>query len=195
MKLLFGILLALPVVVLAQQADPQKGAAEFMIKGTVKGLPDGSRVSLTDVNNPTDTLASASVKTGQFALNGHVGEPNLYELNLDAARKKVPLFIGNDKMTLTGSTDDLTHLKTSGSPSNDDFTAFQTEFSPYFSRLNTLTQALNGAQGHIAREDPRIQQYKLLTDSIFTILDRFIAKRPASYVSAFVLVVVNQLTD
>jgi peroxiredoxin len=195
MKLLFGILLALPVVVLAQQGNPQKAAARFLISGNVKGLPDASRVSLTDVNNPTDTLASATVKTGQFVLNGHVDEPNLYELNLDGVKKKVPLFIGNDKMELSGNTDDLTHLKTSGSPSNDDFTAFQTGFGPYFSRLNTLTQALNGTQGHIAREDPRLQQYKLLTDTILMTLDQFIGKRPASYVSAFVLVVVNQLTD
>src|SRR6185437_9035241 len=82
-----------------------------------------------------------------------------------------------------------------GSPSNDDFTAFQAEFGPYFIRLNGLTQELNAAQGHISTEDPRLQAYKHLTDTIFTVLDQFIAKRPSSYVSAFILVVVNQLTD
>lgn len=191
MKLFFTLLLTLPVVVIAQQGGP----AQFTLTGDVKGLPDNSRVSLTDVNNPTDTVATSKVKDGQFVLNGHVGEPNLYELNFDAARKKIPLFMGNDRMQLSGSADDLSQMKTTGSPSNDDFTEFQATFGPYFNRLSNLTQSLNAAQGHISRDDPRLQSYKQLSDSIFIILDAFIQKRPSSYVSPFVLVVVNQLTD
>jgi len=69
---------------LAQQA----GESKFAITGNVKGLEDNSTVFLTDANNPTDTLAAAQVKMGQFVLNGHVPEPNLYEINSAALKRR-----------------------------------------------------------------------------------------------------------
>src|SRR5580692_7183124 len=128
MKLFFGVLLAFPVVGLAQgAATPSQGAAgpSFTIAGGVKGLPDNSKVSVTDVSNPTDTVTATTVKDGKFVLNGHVTEPNLYEINFDAAKKKVPLFMGNDKMSVSGSVADIAGIRTTGSSSNDDFVAFQ----------------------------------------------------------------------
>src|ERR1700761_3611574 len=126
MKLFFGVLLALPVVSVAQQA----GTPQFTLKGKVQGLPENSRVALTDGSNPTDTVAEAHVKNGEFVLKGHVSEPNLYEINFDAAKKKTPLFMGDDKIQLSGDVENLAALKATGSPSNDDFVAFQTEFTP-----------------------------------------------------------------
>src|ERR1700743_2579804 len=123
MKLFFGVLLALPVVGMAQQGvTPQ-----FTITGKVEGLPENSRVALTDGSNPTDTVAEARIKNGEFILKGHVSEPNLYEVNFDAAKKKTPLFMGDDKMQMSGDVNDLTGLKTSGFPSNDYFVTFQHE--------------------------------------------------------------------
>src|SRR5580698_6570867 len=135
MKLFFGVLLALPMVGLAQgAAAPSQGgvAPSFTIAGDVKGLAENSKVSVTDVSNPTDTVASTMVKEGKFVLSGHVTEPNLYEINFDAAKKKVPLFMGNDKMSISGDVEDIAGLKTAGSLSNDDFVAFQATFTPYF---------------------------------------------------------------
>lgn len=203
MKLFFGVLLALPMVGLAQNtktpASPKmdaKGGAEakFTITGTVTGATENSRVSLTDASNPTDTVAQSRVKGGQFVLSGHVPEPNLYELNFDAAKKKAPLFMGNDKMSISGSTEDIKTLKVSGSSSNDDFVAFQELFNPYFSRLNALMTTANSPAG-AAIKDSLFRQYKKLTDSIFVVIDQFVAKKSSSYVTPFVLVVVNQLTE
>jgi thiol-disulfide isomerase/thioredoxin len=190
MKLIFGVLLALPVVGLAQQAT----TPQFSLTGHVQGLPEDSRVALTDGSNPTDTLAEARVKGGAFVLVGHVSEPNLYEVNFDAAKKKTPLFMGNDKMQMSGSVDNLTGLKTMGSSSNDDFTTFQTEFTPYFQELNAIVAKGNTPAG-MAIRDSLTRVIKQVSDSIFQALDQFIKQRPNSYVSPFVLVVVNQLTE
>ncbi|HEV2480349.1 MAG TPA: TlpA disulfide reductase family protein [Puia sp.] len=190
MKLFFGVLLALPVVSLAQQA----GMPQFTLTGKVQGLPENSRVALTDGSNPTDTVAEAKVKDGEFVLKGHISEPNLYEINFDAAKKKTPLFMGDDKMQLSGSIDDLAGLKTTGSPSNDDFVAFQEEFTPYFKELNALVAKGNSTE-YISKRDSLSQRIKQVSDSIFIVLDQFIKEKPNSYVSPFVLVVVNQLTE
>src|SRR5688500_17835389 len=76
----------IPVGLLAQQ----KG---FVITGTITGLADNTKVSLTDANNPSDTIAKADVTKGSFVLKGTVAEPNLYQLNFGGAGKKAVLFI------------------------------------------------------------------------------------------------------
>src|ERR1700742_4112794 len=124
MKVVLAAILAMPIVGLGQNAAEPK----FEMTGHVSGLTEHSLVFVTDPNNPTDTLAQSMVKDGAFVLHGHVAEPNLYELNFNAVGKKTPLFMGNDKMTLTGSVDDLKELKVTGSSSNDDFLEFQRQF-------------------------------------------------------------------
>jgi thiol-disulfide isomerase/thioredoxin len=189
MKLFLGILLALPVLGFSQTPGPG-----FTIQGKLAGLPEGSRVFVTDASNPTDTVAGGLVKAGQFVVSGHVSEPNLYEVNFAAAKKKLPLFIGNDKMSMSGSVAEIAAIRTSGSPTNDDFVAFQSMFTPYFTRLNGIMSLANTPAGAV-KKDSLFKAYKRLTDSIFISVDAFIAKRQHSFVSPFVLVVVNQLTE
>ena len=184
------ILLAFPLFSLAQNA----GDAKFVITGNVKGVEENSIVFLTDVSNPTDTVAQAPVKTGQFVLSGHVTEPNLYEINFGSAKKKTALFMGNDKITITGTTDDLKGLQARGSSSNDDFMEFQKTFNPYFARLNAVTQLANSPAGAKSK-DSLFKVFKNIGDTVQQQEDQFIGKRKSSYVSPFVLVVLSQLSE
>jgi peroxiredoxin len=190
MKLFLAAMLAIPMLSLAQNVTEP----HFTITGQVSGLPDNTAVCVTDVSNPTDTLDHSAVKGGQFVLTGHVSEPNLYEVNFLAVKKKVPLFIGNDKINLSGTADDMKGIKATGSPSNDDFVEFQTLFNPYFARVNSVMGLANSPDGAKIK-DSLFRVYKSLTDSIFITLDGFIQRKNTSYVSAFVLIVVNQLTE
>ena len=94
-KLIVGFFL-IPVVVFAQQ----KG---FVITGTITGLTESSKVSLTDLNKPNDTLAKGVVSKGTFVLKGTIAEPNLHQLNFDVASKKAVVFMGNDQITIKGN--------------------------------------------------------------------------------------------
>jgi peroxiredoxin len=191
---------AMPLYSLAQNAT---GAAEprYVIHGRVAGVADSSTVCVTDVSNPMDTLSYAIVKNGVFVLAGHLSEPNLYEVNFLATKKKIPLFIGNDKMEMTGTVEDLKGIKVTGSATNDDFTEFQTTFNPYFMRLNMAMGMLRSPEGLTTqeaitrRQDSLRREIQNTTDTVFAVLDKFIQKKPNSYVSAFVLIVVNQLTE
>ncbi|MBS1603683.1 MAG: TlpA family protein disulfide reductase [Bacteroidetes bacterium] len=102
--------------------------------------------------------------------------------------------MGNDKMTISGSTEELKELKVSGSSSNDDFVEFQRLFNPYFVRLNSVMGVANSPAG-ASKKDSLFQVYKKLTDTIFIRIDGFVAQKKSSYVTPFVLVVVNQLTE
>ncbi len=190
MKRFLAALMTMPLFGLAQPA----AGPNFTISGQVSGLPDNSVVCLTKVSSQTDTVTYSAVKGGQFVLTGHVPEPDLYEVNFLAVKKKVPLFIGNDKINLSGTADDMRGIKATGSSSNDDFVEFQTIFNPYFARLNAVMGIANSPAG-AGSKDSLFLVYKGLTDSIFITLDGFIRRKTESYVSPFVLIVVSQLTE
>src|SRR5579863_3414520 len=138
MKILFGlmaVIVAMPLFGAAQNG----GEPRFVINGRVTGVPDHSMVCVTEeTSSQIDTLSYAMVKGGAFVLAGHVSEPNFYFVNFLAAKKKMPLFIGNDKMTMSGAIEDLNGIKVTGSPSADDFMEFQTTFNTVFNRLNAV---------------------------------------------------------
>ena len=201
-KFFAGIFMALPLLALAQESATPVGngtvsssdSAVFAITGNVKGLTESSTVYLTDVSNPTDTVAVTTVKNGQFVLSGHVYEPNLFEVNFGSAQKKTPLFMGNDKISLSGSVADLKSIKATGSSSHADFLEFQAKFNPYFARLNSVIGLANSPEGAKSK-DSLFRVYKKLADTVQIALDQYIKKKPSSYVSAFVLVVLSQVSE
>src|SRR5688572_25198840 len=122
MKNLLMLMLMLPLALTAQDG--------FEITGTITGLPENSRVTLTNVNKQTDTLARAVVNNGTFVLKGKIEEPNLYQLNMDGASKKAVLFIGNEKATIKGSVESTQQMEVNGSAFHKDFQEMQAIFNP-----------------------------------------------------------------
>jgi peroxiredoxin len=187
-------LLILAVALIGFASAQNVKAPGFIINGHIKGLAEKSAVFITDANKPTDTLARSAVKDGAFVLKGHVAEPNLYELNFGGVEKKTVLFIGNENVKLEGSAADLAALKVSGSASHDDFMNFQKTFSPYFAQLNVLSKLANSPEGALKR-DSIGEAYSSIAVTVESKIDSFIAQRKSSYVSPFILVVTNQLSD
>src|SRR5258708_20130968 len=102
--------------------------------------------------------------------------------------------MGNDKITMTGTADNLKEMQAKGSSSNDDFMEFRKTFNPYCARLNTVTQLAN-SPGGVKSKDSLFKVFKSVADTVQTQLDLFIQTRKSSYVSPFVLVVLSQLSD
>ncbi len=182
-KLLVGMLF-LPVFALAQKG--------FEIKGTISGLPENSRVSLNNLNKPGDTVARGVVTNGNFELKGAVEEPNLYQLVLDGASKKAVLFIGNDKVTLSGSVDNVQSFQVKGSSTHNDFQEMQTIFNPMMQKLMTLNQKIQGTPG-IQRDDSLFVDYRKQYDEVIAAVERFVKSKKSSPLSAFLLVITREL--
>src|SRR5687767_5033908 len=134
MKFVLVAILSLPLITFGQKTP----GAGFEITGSVTALPDQSKVSVTDINNPTDTLARAVMSKGAFVLKGVMKEPNLVQLNFDGAQKKSVLFIGNEKIAVSGDASNIQELTVKGSPIHNDFMSFQQIFNPLFKRLSEL---------------------------------------------------------
>jgi peroxiredoxin len=175
------------------QAQQQKPAG-FRIEGHVKGMTEKSLVSVTDANKPTDTLARGVVRNGMFVLNGRVNEPSLLILNFSSAQKKFSLFIGNESVTINGDIENLAALQVKGSASETDFIAFEQTFNNYFAQLNQLSQLSNTPEA-ASKRDSIGQAYQKIAIEIQSNVDHFIQQKSSSYVSPFLLVVVNQLSD
>ena len=190
MKKIFCWILAFPLLVEAQTAT----GPGFQITGNLTGLSDQSVVSLTDANNPKDTLVKTLAKDGHFVLTGHLPQPNIFELNLVGAKKKTILFIGNDKVDISGSVGDLKELTVKGSPSQDDFMEFQKIFNPYIMQLNAINQLANSPQG-AAKGDSISKAYAEVVSAVQMAQDHFLENKKSSYVSPFMLIVLSQLSD
>lgn len=185
MKKLILAFLLIPVGLLAQQ----KG---FVISGTVSGLPDNSKVYLTDMNNATDTVARATVQKGNFVLKGTVAEPNLHQLNFDVAGKKAVLFMGNESFSVKGNIDNVQNLEVKGSPVNNDFVEFQNIFNPLFKKLTEQNQKMY-ANPQAQKNDSMITAYRKTYESIVSAIDKFILNKKSSPVAPFLLVVTSEL--
>jgi peroxiredoxin len=186
---LIFILTPITCLVMAQ-AKPR----EFRIAGRIVGLEDNSVVAMSDANKPSDTIARAVVKMGEFFLAGQVAEPNLFVLNFLSAQKKATVFIGNDNVQVSGDVDNLAGIKVNGSASEKDFLVFENTFNPLFAQINQISQMAGTVSG-AAKKDSLSFAYQTQSMLIQSKVDSFIRDHNSSYVSPFLLVVVNQLSD
>jgi peroxiredoxin len=189
-----NIILLLGIIFTTGVQAQQTSQAGFRVEGHIRGLEDRSVVSLTDANKPGDTLARTTVKGGVFVLSGRLNEPNLLNLNFINARKKTSIFIGNETVTINGDLSNLSDLQMKGSASELDFQAFQRIFNPNFTQINQLSQLANSPEG-VDKKDSIANAYRQEVMAIQVKVDSFIYLRKSSYVSPFLLVVVNQLSD
>lgn len=182
MKIGFLLCLMLPLLGITQE--------KIQIKGKIKGLSDGSTVSLTNVNQPDDTLGKAIVRQGKFLIKSEIKESMLVSLNL-APGKTILTFIDGSKSRLKGDVANTKAIRWRGSASVNDFTAFKKGFDPLFEKVVSINQQVR-QQGWTDSLSVTLDGIK---DTIQQSIDQFIGKRSSSPVSAFLLAATYQLND
>ncbi|MET0462915.1 MAG: TlpA disulfide reductase family protein [Chitinophagaceae bacterium] len=176
------LLCLLPLVTAAQE--------KVTIKGKLKGLKDSTVIYITDVNNPTDTIAVDTSRNGKFYLKGKLNEPMLVNISL-GADKPLMTFLTASNIRITGKAGSTDQLKVTGSSSYKDFAEFQKTFDPLFKRLMGINQQLQMGM----RSDSLITAAEKKRDSIQVAIDRFVEKHRSSPVSAFLLAATYQLSE
>jgi len=194
MKKWIVLILCLPVFpylggLATAQKNPGKG---FVIQASIEGLADKSVVTLNDLNNPGDTVASAVVKNGSFTLKGVINEPNLYQLNFNSVQKKAILFLSNNAVAMKGNIENVQNLHITGSAVQTDFIEFQNTFNPLFQKLTELNQQIS-AKPEIQRDDSLMVTYMSILEKIKSSVEQFVSSKSASPVAPFVLVVTGEL--
>lgn len=158
-------------------------AQKLTLNGTIEGMPDNTKIILLDLEKSSAVIAQATSKSGSFTLSGKVDGPSILGL-MAGDSLKTALFLGNDDVKVTGKMQQkMDDWKFTGSKTQDDFTEFQNLFVPEFERINQLGIAQQSGAGG----DSLANAMKTVTDNIQKNVDAFIAKHPASPVSAMVL--------
>lgn len=184
MKRLLLLAVLIPCLVSAQTQKVVKTKG-YVITGNITGLPD-TRVKIM---NGTDTTALASTisKAGKFTLKGSIPEPELLYITA-GTQQPVFIYLENSKINITGTYTDLKNIKITGSKSHDDLLVFDNTFNPRVVELNK-TATLLQTQGQQTNYDSLYKRYQTISKDIQDNIDAYIAKRPKSHVSPFMLYV------
>lgn len=184
MKPIFFILLVFPFVAFAQNG--------FVITGNIAGVSDGE-VKITSVQEDAQVIAKAPVKGGSFTVKGNIPEPGLYYITIGKEQPQ-HVFLENTAIKISGSKKDIKNLKIEGSPSHEDFDQFRKIFNPIIGELSGKAALINRASDEASRTN-LMRQYDSIGGVIQQAIDRFIAAKPASFVSPFLLFVTAQIAE
>lgn len=182
MKACALFLLLLPFLAQAQN--------KLTVTGKVTGLKEGTWVLLTDPNKPGDTIAKAKVINGVFVLNAKLKEPALVNF-IFSDKKNLMTFLANSSVKIRGDVNKLTDLNVTGSATYTDFKAFQKKFDPIFEKLMQTNQQLRMGM----QSDSLVLVMSNTRDTMQKEIDKYIAVRRSSPVSAFLIAATLQLTD
>ncbi|MFM2326407.1 MAG: hypothetical protein RIR31_609 [Bacteroidota bacterium] len=143
MKRIFLLIVILPVLAFAQTkskakpkakvavaAKPTKAADEFFITGQIKGLADGT--SVTVLNGQTGAAESeTTISKEKFVLRGKLTAPDFKILMINKKQPYTTLFLDNSFITISGTAETLDKLIVSGSSAHQDFLDFNNSIQPY----------------------------------------------------------------
>jgi len=165
---------------------------KLTLTGNIDGLKDGTEVKLANLQNNDGSFVDQTKSVrGAFVLKGRLEEPTILGLMVGDSLKTA-VFLGNEHVRVDGSvTQDIDDWKYTGSALQNQFAAFQKFFTPNFQKINTLAQYLQMAAG----DDSLKFEFENLVNTVQNDVDAFIAKYPASPVSAMVILSTISLTD
>ncbi len=211
MKTMSFLLLLSPLFLNAQQVAVKQNSVSavkgFVIKGEIDGANKGAQIKLTNAYTGAEiALAEVSEKKMQvkkngklvtvtkkiFELKGTVTHPELALLYVDDLQP-FTLYVENGPITVSGSKKEMQKWKVAGSKSHTEFKGFEAVFTPLVQNLNGSAKQINEMPGGPAR-DSIMNLYNGLHISIQTEIDKYLTRHPSSYVSAFMLLVLMNLS-
>ena len=156
---------------------PAQARTSFDINGTLTGYPDGTSVDLLNGNTGAPE-ANAKLLNGKFHFTGKVNTPEFKVISVNGQQPFITLFLDNSLVNVTAANGQLQDAKVTGSPSHNDFAAYNLATKPY-------EQILMGA----GRPD-------LATATAATaVLDKFIASHKGSHITPLAMYREYQLSQ
>lgn len=176
-----------PISIMAQKTD-------FSISGTITGLADSTLVFLNNTSKPNEVYATDYSKGGKFLLKGQLWNNDLYQLSFIGYKDELELFMGAENVIINGLASRISKSKISGSKLNADYTLYNQRFNPIKERLNKLANTINKLAAGKQR-DSLVLKFNVERKNVVKELNKFIAEKPNSEVTAFVLYVVNPVLE
>ncbi len=180
------VVLCVALLPLLAGAQKKESTGEgFTLTGKIMGLPDNTVAYMTNTNSG-DTLAKTKVQNGTFTLRGKLDEVDARFINFPSLRKRVVVFMGNDRVNISGDTAHFNEVYITGSQAQSDYEEFLNNIKPLNDYVNYFRAQLQGPALQGSRDSTMIQLntvYGIYEETI----DRFITRKKNSPISALVL--------
>ncbi|HEX8333664.1 MAG TPA: TlpA disulfide reductase family protein [Segetibacter sp.] len=187
--LVFLLLFPVASIGLKAQTKTAETIKKFVLKGTLKDVPDSTLVFLSR-SGENEIFATGYSKKGSFTLFGTLPYSDIYQLSIVGNPTAAFLFIGNENVTVTGSAASLDKIQVSGSPAHSDYLVYKSRFGVLENQLNTLARTINQTQPGPQR-DALMDQFETGKQQVLKQVLKFVKERPASPVSAFLVYVTS----
>jgi peroxiredoxin len=134
-------------------------------------------------------LDSAELKNGECRFKGVVKDPDIRYLTVSNSKEKLPFFVENSVISITGSTDSIIQAKVAGSAVHDEFRVLQDNLD----KMDIQATALFDKSKEVEKTGQKAKADSLMTlsDQVFTSIDDqqkdFIKAHPASCISPYLL--------
>jgi len=99
------------------------------IQGELKNVPDNTMVTLID-GMANKVVDSAKPKEGKFELKAIVANTSIYVIGFSGAQQKIPVFVGNDNLSLVGDFKNQSAIEFKGSASHALYQSFMKTVNP-----------------------------------------------------------------
>ena len=112
----------------------QLSAQKLQIGAALQNLPEGTVVSLIDgmANKVVDSAKSVA---GKFTLGAKVDNPSIYVLSFAGLPAKIPVFVGNDQLNITGDISKAELIEYKGSATQDLYLVYMKALTPKIQSL------------------------------------------------------------
>ena len=171
------------------------GDDEFIITGSIKGVPNGKMVMLQRQDNTLGAISTDTVKVeeGKFKFEGKVTEPALYMVAVEGVQSKSFLILENGEINIEINKDSVFTNKLSGTYNNDQLSEFNANGSKIQKKLKAfekangdkMTEAMN--KKDTATIAQLRKQYSDIQSEMQKSSENYVKQHPKSFISALLV--------
>jgi thiol-disulfide isomerase/thioredoxin len=162
--------------VLTKTTAISKVADGFLINANVAGLADGTTIKMLNGSSGAEEQTT-TVQKGKFSFTGKTTNPDFKILGVNGQPPFITLFLDNSTVTVNAKAGGFETAEITGSPSHNDFAAFNTATVKY--------QDLFNGKG---RYDVAFM------NEAASVIEKFVSTHSASYISPLAIYRHNQIT-
>lgn len=164
----------------------------FTVKADLKGLPEGTQMSLGSVDGKT--LATGKLTNGTVTLKGVLPGTDLVKLMAASSQQAVELMMNNETVTVSGNWTDPNSFVIKGAAAQADFDAFRKALYPYLTQRNTAVSNANQTTD-MAKKREYMAEINRIDVVVPNVVLQFAKEKPASAVSTWALFFTSPLFE
>jgi peroxiredoxin len=132
-------------------ASPFLHAQSLNLQGKLTNVKDASTVSLIDGVTSKELISGKSVGSG-FSLQTQLEYPSLLILSIEGLAQKIPVFVGNENVSIEGDVQNIASINITGSLSHDVYNVYMNSLNPLMMPYVLNMQAA-GQEANKAKKD------------------------------------------